>query len=239
METKELTNNTVLTVVKGNKEAHCGNTEITQSKEKMEKELIYDQHDQYNRELIILARNGDEKAANELFAKNDGLNKHMAKRYLYSGIEYEELLGISRYGMFVAYQTFDLKRNVTFAIYAEHCICNQIRLSFRTKKSKAYLYNTLHLEDEISDSNGNVVRRMDTLTDDTKLFDPCDIQIKQEEINRLRQIVRNLDDKEKVIIMERYYRNKTQQEVAKQLNMYQVQVSRLEKKILQNIRAAF
>lgn len=52
----------------------------------------------------------------------------------------------------------------------------------------------------------------------------------------LRQIIDSFDDRDKKIIFMRYYRDKTQSEVAKELGVSQVQVSRLESKILEKIR---
>ncbi|MFA6866140.1 MAG: sigma-70 family RNA polymerase sigma factor [Clostridia bacterium] len=52
----------------------------------------------------------------------------------------------------------------------------------------------------------------------------------------LRQIIDNFDDRDKKIIFLRYYRDKTQSEVAKELGVSQVQVSRLESKILAKIK---
>lgn len=48
----------------------------------------------------------------------------------------------------------------------------------------------------------------------------------------IKQMIGNLQEREKEIILLRYYKNKTQMEVAKILGISQVQVSRIEKKIL-------
>lgn len=52
----------------------------------------------------------------------------------------------------------------------------------------------------------------------------------------LKDIINNLEPRDKKIIILRYYRDKTQSEVAKMLGVSQVQVSRLESKILSEIR---
>lgn len=52
----------------------------------------------------------------------------------------------------------------------------------------------------------------------------------------LDNLIKNLNEREQKIIMLRYYKEKTQTEVAKILGITQVQVSRLEKKILLNMR---
>lgn len=52
----------------------------------------------------------------------------------------------------------------------------------------------------------------------------------------VRELIDNLDGKEKQLIMLRYYSEKTQMQVAKILGITQVQVSRIEKKILSKMR---
>ncbi len=52
----------------------------------------------------------------------------------------------------------------------------------------------------------------------------------------LQKIIEELEDREKKIILLRFYKDKTQSEVAKILGISQVQVSRIEKKILEGMR---
>lgn len=57
-------------------------------------------------------------------------------------------------------------------------------------------------------------------------------------INKIcvKELIDDLNDREKKIIILRYYKGKTQAEVAKTLGITQVQVSRIEKKILMEMR---
>lgn len=61
---------------------------------------------------------------------------------------------------------------------------------------------------------------------------------KEEVVNRmlLGQLLNELDEKERKLIEYRYFRDMTQMQVAKCLGISQVQVSRLEKKILKQMR---
>lgn len=61
---------------------------------------------------------------------------------------------------------------------------------------------------------------------------------KEELLNRmlLRQLLEGLGEKESTLIKMRYFQDKTQSEVAKYMGISQVQVSRLEKKILLHMR---
>ena len=52
----------------------------------------------------------------------------------------------------------------------------------------------------------------------------------------LLQIMSKMNDADKILIVLRYFKNKTQTETAKELNLTQVQVSRKEKKLLSFMR---
>lgn len=52
----------------------------------------------------------------------------------------------------------------------------------------------------------------------------------------IKKLINELDDKEKEIIMLRYYKQKTQMQVSKILGITQVQVSRIERKVLDNMK---
>ena len=52
----------------------------------------------------------------------------------------------------------------------------------------------------------------------------------------LDEAIESLSERERLIVYLRYYRDQTQSEVASRLGISQVQVSRLEKKILKSIK---
>ena len=52
----------------------------------------------------------------------------------------------------------------------------------------------------------------------------------------IKNMINELDEKEKEIIMLRYYKQKTQMQVSKILGITQVQVSRIERKVLNNMK---
>ncbi len=52
----------------------------------------------------------------------------------------------------------------------------------------------------------------------------------------IKQLIENLDEREKELILLRYYKGQTQSEVAKVLGITQVQVSRIEKKVLNSMK---
>lgn len=81
----------------------------------------------------------------------------------------------------------------------------------------------------VYESDGNEVQLVDMLGEEGE---------SEEVINRLllKKLLSELDDREKNLIWLRYFENRTQMQVAGELGMSQVQVSRLEKKALMRMR---
>ena len=89
------------------------------------------------------------------------------------------------------------------------------------------LYKTVQKQDE------NGLCLMDKIEDEN--------QDQEKLLNHmvLEGLIRELEGKEREIILRRYYENQTQTQIAKALNISQVQVSRLEKKILRQMQEKF
>lgn len=86
------------------------------------------------------------------------------------------------------------------------------------------LYNTIHQGD------GNPIYLIDKL----EQTEVCDENMV--DMIALKQIINQLNKKERQIIIMRYFHDKTQSQVAKIIGISQVQVSRIEKKVLQSIK---
>ena len=86
------------------------------------------------------------------------------------------------------------------------------------------LYKTIHQGD------GNPIYLIDKIE---HMFDENEMMIDK---LALREVIDTLTPKEKELITLRYYEDKTQTEIAKKIGISQVQVSRLEKKILNQIK---
>jgi len=134
-------------------------------------------------------------------------------------------------------------------------------LSIKVQRAKDSLYSTLgreptikELADEVGVSSEELVIAMESsqsmvsLNDMAYQDDGSPIfyidQVKKEDTPEnqwfdkiaLKEALSKLDGQERQIIILRYFKDKTQMEVAKILNLTQVQVSRLEKKTLEKIK---
>ncbi len=81
------------------------------------------------------------------------------------------------------------------------------------------------------------------IEDDSETLNLIDRIEAQDDINgkiidnlALKELIKRLEERDRKIILLRYYFDKTQSEIAKELNISQVQVSRLENKILSNLK---
>ena len=89
------------------------------------------------------------------------------------------------------------------------------------------------LNKEINTNENTPIRIID------KIVDNNDISENIIEKIDLKNAILSLEKKERLIIILRYFKNKTQKEVADKLGMSQVQISRLEKKIITKMKKTF
>ncbi|MGG0187942.1 RNA polymerase sporulation sigma factor SigF [Bacillus rhizoplanae] len=84
------------------------------------------------------------------------------------------------------------------------------------------------IHETVYENDGDPITILDQIADrsETKWFDKI----------ALKEAIRELDERERLIVYLRYYKDQTQSEVAERLGISQVQVSRLEKKILKQMK---
>jgi RNA polymerase sigma-F factor len=84
------------------------------------------------------------------------------------------------------------------------------------------------IHETVFENDGDPITLMDQIADESgeRWFDRL----------ALSEAIETLSERERLIVYLRYYRDQTQSEVASRLGISQVQVSRLEKKILQTIK---
>lgn len=84
------------------------------------------------------------------------------------------------------------------------------------------------IHETVYENDGDPITLMDQIADesDTSWFDKL----------ALKEAIEHLSEREKLIVYLRYYKDQTQSDVAKRLGISQVQVSRLEKKIISQMK---
>lgn len=121
---------------------------------------------------------------------------------------------------------FKLNREPTIDELSQYCGISKddILLAMESLNSLHYLYDTIHQED------GAPVLLID------KISEKPDEKVDVLDRIALKEALSSLDDDSRKIIMLRYFKDKTQVQVAKLLGISQVQVSRIEKKVLKIMR---
>lgn len=118
--------------------------------------------------------------------------------------------------------TKKLDREPTIEELAEYSgiSSEEIVFAIESVSGLQYLYDTIHQDD------GSPVLLID------KLSENCEEDEEIVDKIALKEALSNLDVKSRQIIMLRYFKDKTQVQVARMLGISQVQVSRIEKKVL-------
>ncbi|MDE5963946.1 MAG: RNA polymerase sporulation sigma factor SigK [Eubacterium sp.] len=187
-------------------------------------------------EMLRRMEEGDKNARAILIEKNLRLVSHIVKKYYSKTNDTDDLISIGTIGLIKAIDSFKADKNVRLATYASRCIENEILMHFRSGKKQA---NDIYLGDTLEvDKDGNPLTIEDTISTNTDLADDLETKIRWEKVSK---IIENLEDeREKEIIVLRYGLNNkkplTQREVAQRLNISRSYVSRIEKKVLNDIR---
>ena len=239
-----------------------------------------------NRELFIMAHEGQKEARDILFEKNAGLIHHVMKRYksvimTYKNIEEEDIYQIGSIGLLKAIDRFDIDYGVCFSTYAVPLIIGEIRQFLRGNsiikvsrsiKENGYKINKLResfiknkgrepnvneIAVELGISIEDIVTALDAAKaeyagingeDNTAVIrnsagnvmdEPSDTDKESDKVvDRLflQQLIGRLENDEKKLIILRYFKNRTQTQTASELGLTQVQVSRIEKRLLTQMR---
>ena len=186
--------------------------------------------------LLLLSYQGNEEAKNKLIEHNLRLVVFLAKKYDNTGYEMEDLISIGTIGLIKGISTYKLDKNIKLATYASRCISNEILMFLRKNKKRK---KEISLEDSLNyDNEGNELHLEDVLGTDYDIV--SDEYERQVEKNMLTKELNKLGDRDKQIMILRYGLNNgesyTQKEVADILGISQSYISRIEKKVIKNIK---
>lgn len=187
-------------------------------------------------ELTDLLEYDDSYARSKLVEHNLRLVVYIAKKFENTGINIEDLISIGTIGLIKAVNTFRKSKNIKLATYASRCIENEI-LMFLRKNSN--IRTEVSIEEPLNvDWDGNELLLSDILGTDP---DTVNRNIEHEiEKSLLFEAMEKLSKREKQIIRMRFglggEKEKTQREVADEMHISQSYISRLEKKILSQLK---
>ena len=191
-------------------------------------------------ELELLEKLGSEKAEEvkkTLVERNLRLVVYIAKKFDNTGVGVEDLISIGTIGLIKSINTFNPIKNIKLATYASRCIENEILMYLR-RNSKTKM--EVSIDEPLNvDWDGNELLLSDILgTDEDVAYKGIESEVDK---TLLFKALDKLNERERIIVELRYGINKggdekTQKEVADMLGISQSYISRLEKKIIKQLK---
>ena len=153
-----------------------------------------------------------------------------------TGIGIEDLVSIGAIGLIKAVNTFDVSKNIKLATYASRCIENEILMYLRRNAKLKY---EVSFDEPLNvDWDGNELLLSDILgTAPDIVYTEIEGGVEKD---LMRACIAKLGEREKIIMEMRFglngKREKTQKQVADHLGISQSYISRLEKRIIRQLK---
>lgn len=179
-----------------------------------------------------------EQAKKQLIEHNLRLVVYLAKKFENTGVCVEDLISIGTIGLIKGINTFNPEKKIKLATYASRCIENEILMYLRrNSKIKA----EVSIDEPLNvDWDGNELLLSDIIgTDEDIIYKDIETEV---ECKMLKRAINQLPERERIIVDLRFGlssengEEKTQKEVADMLGISQSYISRLEKKIMRQLR---
>lgn len=214
---------------KKNEIFYIGGTEVLPPPLELEKE---------SQVINDLGTDSDDEARATLIEHNLRLVVYIAKKFDNTGVGVEDLISIGTIGLIKSINTFNPEKNIKLATYASRCIENEILMYLRRNnrhKLEVSIDEPLNV-----DWDGNELLLSDILgTDEDIIYRDLENEVERK---LLLRAVSRLSDRERMIINLRFGlgtrdgQEMTQKEVAALLGISQSYISRLEKKIMRQLK---
>ncbi len=182
---------------------------------------------------LVMRIDIDDDAKKRLIEHNLRLVVYIAKKYESTAIGIEDLVSIGTIGLIKAINTFKCDKQIKLATYASRCIENEILMFMRKNSNQK---NELSLDEPLNtDYDGNELLLCDVLgTENDYVYKSIE---ESEEKKIIAKAISSLNSRDREIIELRYGINRggnelTQKEVADILGISQSYISRLEKRII-------
>ncbi len=179
--------------------------------------------------LGVFTTKGDAQAKSSLIEHNLRLVIYIAGGFHNTGVCMEELVSVGTIGLIKGVNSFKPEKNTKLVTYVARCIKNEILMYLRRCRKTA---REIPVEE---------VSVLENAVEDTAL---CSLEA-QAEVQMLQIAISRLSLQEQKILQLRYGINsgdgkeKTQQEVSDLLGLSQSYISRLEKRIIRQLRMEF
>lgn len=212
-------------------------------------------------------RTGDKKIRDRIINDYLYIAELVTRRYMGRGVEYDDLFQVCCIGLILAAERFDYKKGVRFQSFATPTVIGEVKRYFRDKvfavKVPRKLYKLYKDSRHLSENDENLTAAEMAIKLGVTESDVLEVlnweknsvvsYIESEDMisstdsaftnieNRafVDRCMEKLKDREREFVRLRYYEKMSQSEIASIMNITQMTISRLEKKVLAKLRKMY
>lgn len=188
-----------------------------------------------NKNLISEAQKGNKDALAKILEENNGLIWSIVKKFIGRGYDTEDIYQIACMGFIKSIQRFRFDLGNELSTYSVQYMLGEIKKFFRddgiihisrNKKEEGFKIKIESIYDEIFEGKEKIEVIFFNEDEQSKMIDKLTIS----------ELIKKLNVRDRKVIQLRYFYDKTQEQVAKILGISQVHVSRIERRILKDLR---
>lgn len=205
----------------------------------------------------------DEKIRNELIDRYTYIAEIIARRFCGKGIDYDDLYQVACLGLLYAVERFNPDMGVKFTTFATPTISGEIKRYFRDKgnfiRIPRRLYEIFTKADRIRTANVADTPAREAVTEglprvvsiEQEILENRDIRLGHvlgktddgflmvEDRDFIDRCMETLSEEERRFIHKRYYDEQSQKQIAAGMGVSQMQISRMERKVLKKLKALY
>lgn len=202
----------------------------------------------------------DEQARNKIVSEYSYIARAAASRYTGRGVDYDDLYQIACIGLILAVERFDADKGIKFVTFALPTISGEIKRYFRDKgnfiRIPRRIYEVFSTAEKIrrasSKNEGgmpNPSYKIISLEQD--IIGEGDLSLESvlgadddrfllvEDKDFVQKCMASFTEQERQFIKKRYYEEKTQKQIALEMQCSQMNVSRMERRLLKELKVMY
>ena len=193
---------------------------------------------------------------NEIVGRYTYIAKLIAKKFSGRGIDYDDLYQVACLGLLYAVERFDISKGIKFTSYAVPTVSGEIKRYFRDKgnfiRVPRKLYEMFVKADRIHEANkmGDDKSELcipravsiegELVCEDIRYFhilgqtDEGFLVVENKDF--AQRCLKSLEDREREFVHKRFYEEKSQKQIAEDMGVSQMHISRMERRVLKRLR---
>jgi RNA polymerase sporulation-specific sigma factor len=183
-------------------------------------EVFLDFKDKSDEEVVVQAKNGNNRAQEYLISKYENFVKSKAKAYFLIGADKEDIYQEGMIGLYKAIRDFNPEKSTSFKAFAEICVIRQIITAIKTATRQKHIpLNTyVSLNKPIYEEESE--RTLLDVLVGLKISDPEELMISKEQMDYIEEKISKVLSDLELEVLTSYLDGKSYQEIASNLERH-------------------